>query len=498
MATGQALFSLLLRIDESYFTPFAEQLLEGTSFSTKFSNLKLCWNLLVKYSERNVESIFDNLSERQPDFALAAQGDAEELMSVCCVFLVFYFSINSDAFVEKICALSEESQFILVSGFNEYCGIDLMPKDSIQTNYKADSFNENSPFVESCPMKLTDLEARNYELSNELKTSKSEKAILLQQLKEQQNELDLLKQQSDRSIIVESLGQEIVQLQERLQESKKEIGNKELQLGSALRKLATYENSIKTSDLSANEKYLKDTISKLQTENALLARQSSSIGDLKRQIKNLEDQNYLLEEQLGFATRNPLINKDDDVSQELKNELLNKDKELARIQIENQEIKALLASYEERLNANLNSLCSSPISEKNTFYLEHQIVQLKDENQSLKERLSQLEGTQLDNEKNDSGLKFAIESLQRVIQEKDDEIAKLKERHQQYQESVQREQRLIMSTWYDIGTQAQKKSTFAIESSTSQTPNKQAKNSPSASWLQQQRNSVDYLLLNSK
>ena len=505
--------------DNSHFSSFKGELAAGTSFSQKFSNLKLCWRLLTEYSSSQTNGMFENLSERKPDFASIAQGNTHELMSICCLFLVLYFSIKQDEFIEKVLLLSNENQLVLFSALNEHCGIDLLVQESEPVDKQIGGtgllVDDQSPFIdipeeenEKC-----DSGTKIIELTKELQLLASEKQTLIRQLKEQRLEIEELHSRhpdsfDTSSVLVESLKQEIAQLHERLASNEKIVASKETESKLLAKKLASSENSLHSLNEEKEKELLKmqEKLAKVENENDLLSKQCSHVGDLKRQMKNLQSQNLLLEERLGQTLKSSTIpSKVEnetlfDTDSELEKTQMEENLELKKIQTENQELKALLTSYEERFSLYSRSNSQSPIAERDTFYLEHEIEQLKSENSKLKERIKQLE---MENNpvlpatsSTDPGLKFAIESLQEVIEEKTQEIARLNEKFQHYQESVKREQKLIMSAWYDVGVQAQKKSFFPTNSPSPLS--KTIKNSPSVSWLQTQRNNVDCLLLNSK
>ena len=72
----------------------------------------------------------------------------------------------------------------------------------------------------------------------------------------------------------------------------------------------------------------------------------------------------------------------------------------------------------------------------------------------------------------------AVTSLQTTLRDKEAELARLKDEYQEYQILTRREQKVILSAWYDLGMQMQRRQ-----------PGAQRNASP-VSWLAQQRKAV--------
>ncbi|KXS22155.1 hypothetical protein M427DRAFT_50514 [Gonapodya prolifera JEL478] len=94
----------------------------------------------------------------------------------------------------------------------------------------------------------------------------------------------------------------------------------------------------------------------------------------------------------------------------------------------------------------------------------------------------------------------AVSSLRSQLESKDAEIARLrqtleetKDTLEEVRSSARREQRLVMSAWYDVGMQLQRRG-MGLSGQAAQSAGAKAPGSPGTSWLAQQRASLDQKL----
>ena len=473
----------------SFFKQQASKLVKGNSFSHKYANLQLGWDSLVHFVESNSGAgcIFDNLSEKKPDLAAVASGDVFALQQLACILLLSYLSTWQEVFADKIASLNQEDQAAFVNLLKEVCEIDLCPSE--EQNVAVRSSSEHLP--------------------PELNPFVSEVAALGPQ------------------IVMQNLQEEIVRLERCTQEQEallREKDSKVLELSKQIRAFQSVADQKPLEDAALQRRIEEQAsmISSLEEEVTALKRQNCLIPDLKRQLKAAQEQTHQLTHQIShigsdMSSNTALKTEIDSLRQQNAShasELAQKNAECEalaeRIQGMHQEQQKLtLATSElQKLNKSLNeriaqlqvnspselsSAATSPTATTNSLFTDHEIDRLQRENAQLQAKVSLLQ-----NSGQDSDLQTISESLNALLQEKDAEIQTLKAKFASLKESVKREQRLMMSAWYDLGVSGQKKALFPNVALTPTSAAPESPSTPGGGWLQLQRNKVDSLLLNSK
>ncbi|KAH6570558.1 hypothetical protein BASA61_009396 [Batrachochytrium salamandrivorans] len=400
-----------------------------------------------------------------------------------------------DTYKKQIGALEEKASTIHVE--NTKLSFLLSESDSKVKRYDAER-SRDQDLIHDLQERMRDLEFSadiGTKFATEIATSeeagtgdaiKSHKIVQLEQ------EIARLRQErSDDSvklnkvIVLETLLEDTNRLKTKLEEDYRRMVEVNMGLESQLKEPHIH-NSMGTLDSG-----IMDKLNTYEAENARLKARLSIPGSVDGAAKGTVAQGSSDSDQMRKKMDQLLA---DNRSQSVRiNNILIEKESLQSIQIDLKE----RMQHIERVNSELRSSLAAmetkgQSSDETTQKLgtaTQRLVQLTDQNVHLQDSLKKAKEHILNQEKKIRNLQEsdqkeyfneALQSLQSTMKLKEMELERAKKEVADTRAASRREQRLVVSAWYELGTKIQQK-----------TPGSRAKDSAPSSWLAQQRQNLD-------
>ncbi|KAH6581818.1 hypothetical protein BASA50_010835 [Batrachochytrium salamandrivorans] len=400
-----------------------------------------------------------------------------------------------DTYKKQIGALEEKASTIHVE--NTKLSFLLSESDSKVKRYDAER-SRDQDLIHDLQERMRDLEFSadiGTKFATEIATSeeagtgdaiKSHKIVQLEQ------EIARLRQErSDDSvklnkvIVLETLLEDTNRLKTKLEEDYRRMVEVNMGLESQLKEPHIH-NSMGTLDSG-----IMDKLNTYEAENARLKARLSIPGSVDGAAKGTVSQGSSDSDQMRKKMDQLLA---DNRSQSVRiNNILIEKESLQSIQIDLKE----RMQHIERVNSELRSSLAAmetkgQSSDETTQKLgtaTQRLVQLTDQNVHLQDSLKKAKEHILNQEKKIRNLQEsdqkeyfneALQSLQSTMKLKEMELERAKKEVADTRAASRREQRLVVSAWYELGTKIQQK-----------TPGSRAKDSAPSSWLAQQRQNLD-------
>ncbi|TPX36316.1 hypothetical protein SmJEL517_g01483 [Synchytrium microbalum] len=266
-----------------------------------------------------------------------------------------------------------------------------------------------------------------------------------------------------------------------LEEEKQLATTKNAQIQEEYRKLSSSKGameSYKEQMAVLERKASEATSEKIKAEQALkdavlkIDRLEASRTAEMEHIQSLEDSLYNIQLDGGVGGMNGLKGDDDSLRQRI-----------SMLEAETEKIASYKAEIDS-LNAKLASLAgaedSAKIAEQNAL-LHKALKKAKDHILSQEKQIKDLKSTSTSSSQSQSNYAEALTSYEAMLHDKDNELERIQNEYNELLHASKREQKLILSAWYDLGMQLQRKN---MEKGQGGVPNP-------TSWLAQQRKSLD-------
>ncbi|KAJ1344972.1 hypothetical protein BSLG_000487 [Batrachochytrium salamandrivorans] len=395
-----------------------------------------------------------------------------------------------DTYKKQIGALEEKASTIHVE--NTKLSFLLSESDSKVKRYDAER-SRDQDLIHDLQERMRDLEFSadiGTKFATEIATSeKPVQGMLSIQL--EQEIARLRQERSDDSvklnkvIVLETLLEDTNRLKTKLEEDYRRMVEVNMGLESQLKEPHIH-NSMGTLDSG-----IMDKLNTYEAENARLKARLSIPGSVDGAAKGTVAQGSSDSDQMRKKMDQLLA---DNRSQSVRiNNILIEKESLQSIQIDLKE----RMQHIERVNSELRSSLAAmetkgQSSDETTQKLgtaTQRLVQLTDQNVHLQDSLKKAKEHILNQEKKIRNLQEsdqkeyfneALQSLQSTMKLKEMELERAKKEVADTRAASRREQRLVVSAWYELGTKIQQK-----------TPGSRAKDSAPSSWLAQQRQNLD-------